>query len=493
VVGEGGWEAEVSVKIRAMSAACCVSTLGFLVMLARPITFGDQDLVLKTEHFDRDPGWEGFNNRITPNRFPTVKQEFGYSKTTHATKDPGEIGGQVWRSTTPAYYAKQVSRLTLQDKLEASGTFALTASSGGCGLFFGWFNANQPGGGRPINSLGWFLDGEKAGARLYVCVVTATNRAHGAFVTPFQRGKKVLPIKPDGTRHKWSMSYDPADNGTIRFILDNDEPVVTTLPVGFKQEGAVFDRFGLMNIHKAGHPLQVYIGDLTYGGKAVDLSHDPEWRGRGNRITYQDRELTGAQGFGFSDTDYAGGAAGELGGIFWRAKKPFAYYADKVGSLSLDDPLSASGRIAFRVGAPDSAMCIGWFNSSSKESEPSDFRNVVGICLEGPSRIGHYFRPIYATGKGSKGDLRKGPVLIPDGKPHSWGLKYDPKAHGGDGALRLTLDKETITLDLQPGHKADGAQLDRFGVFTVRAGGSHVKVYFDDLEYTVGRKKRSGQ
>src|SRR5207244_4651297 len=99
--------------------------------------------VQKIEHFDHDPGWEGFNNRITPKKFPTVTQNFGYSQTSHASKSSGEIGGQVWRSTTPAYYAMQVRSLTLQDKLQASGTFALAASSGGCGLFFGWFNADQ--------------------------------------------------------------------------------------------------------------------------------------------------------------------------------------------------------------------------------------------------------------------------------------------------------------------------------------------------------------
>jgi hypothetical protein len=466
--------------------------IGLLVALGPVLLLSSgvqPDLTAKTEHFDRDPGWEGFNNRITPARFPTVKQDFGYSKSNHAAKDLGEIGGQVWRSTTPAFYAKQLPQLTLQDELEASGTFALTASSGGCGLFFGWFNANQPGGGRPINSLGWFLDGEKAGARLYVCVVTATNRAHGVFVTRFERGKKFLDIKPDGTRHKWSMTYDPIGNGTIRFTLDEKEPVVASLPAGFKEAGAAFDRFGLMNIHKGGHRLEVYVGDLIYGGKPLDLSHDPEWQGVGNRTTFEDRELTGAQDFGFSDTSYAGGKRGELGGIFWRRKTPFAYYADKVGPLTLDDPLSANGKIAFRVGAPDSAMCIGWFNSESREADPSDFRNVVGVCLEGPSRIGHYFRPTYATAKGSKGDPRNGPVLIPDGKPHSWKLSYDPGANGGQGSLHLALDKETISLDLKPGHKAEGAKLDRFGVFTIRAGGSHVKVYFDDLEYTAARTK----
>src|SRR5207248_6581170 len=109
---------------------------------------------------------------------------FGYSKTSHAGKTPGEIGGKVWRSTTVAYYAERIEARGLKDRLSASGTFALTGTGGGSGLFFGWFNARQPGCGRPTNSLGWYLDGEKGGARVYFCLVTATNRAHGVFVTP---------------------------------------------------------------------------------------------------------------------------------------------------------------------------------------------------------------------------------------------------------------------------------------------------------------------
>jgi hypothetical protein len=61
--------------------------------------------VLKAEHFDRDPGWEGHNNRIVPKEYPTVVQDFGYSKTNVAGKAAGEMGGQVCRASEPAYYA----------------------------------------------------------------------------------------------------------------------------------------------------------------------------------------------------------------------------------------------------------------------------------------------------------------------------------------------------------------------------------------------------
>ena len=46
----------------------------------------------------------------------------------------------------------------------------------------------------------------------------------------------------------------------------------------------------------------------------------------------------------------------------------------------------------------DSAVLIGWFNSETHIGAPP--KNFVGIMVEGPSRIGHYFRPVYANAEG---------------------------------------------------------------------------------------------
>ena len=74
------------------------------------------------ESFDRDPGWEGHNNRIVPSRFPVITQDFGYSDSNHAGTAAGELGGQVWRAAEPAYYADRVGPRTLVNKLSASGS-----------------------------------------------------------------------------------------------------------------------------------------------------------------------------------------------------------------------------------------------------------------------------------------------------------------------------------------------------------------------------------
>jgi hypothetical protein len=284
-----------------------------LLLLAANPAYPEPDppMEVRTATFDRDPGWEGRNNRIVPRKFPTVTQDFGFSGTRHAAQAPGEIGGQVWRSTTPAYYAAQIPPKTLNDALSTAGTFALTASSNSSGLFFGWFQGRQPGGGRPISSLGWYLDGERTGARLSVAAVTGTNRAHGRFVTPFEprKGIKPTPIHADGTRHTFRLTYDPAAHdgqGRITFALDGGKPLVADLPPGFRRDNARFDHFGLMNTHKAGHPLTAYVGDLYRDGVGQDLTQDPHWEGAGNRASFQDREVTGAHDFGFSPTHFAG-------------------------------------------------------------------------------------------------------------------------------------------------------------------------------------------
>ena len=51
-------------------------------------------------------------------------------------------------------------------------------------------------------------------------------------------------------------------------------------------------------------------------------------------------------------------------------------------------------------------------------------------------------------------------------------------------SLTVTLDKETVTLDVPEKLRAENLQFDRFGLFSPGVGGSKVKIYFDDLEYT---------
>jgi hypothetical protein len=73
------------------------SPLAFAVAWsAAPLHAADAGPTAKQESFDRDPGWEGHNNRIVPKEYPTVVQDFGYSPTKFAGKAAGR-----WCTTRP--------------------------------------------------------------------------------------------------------------------------------------------------------------------------------------------------------------------------------------------------------------------------------------------------------------------------------------------------------------------------------------------------------
>jgi len=470
----------------------------------------------RSESFDHDPGWEGYHNRIVPGKPKAVVQDFGYSRTHYAGKADGEVGGQVWRAAEPAYYAARIGPRTLDERLSASGTFAVTKTSGG-GIFFGFFRAEQAGaGGRPVSSLGLDLGSKSGGARLAVRLITGKNQSCGTFITPFIPGKfRPLPIRNDGTRYAWTLEYDPQGaGGRGRFTLTLDSAAhkpgeleradmpesfkeearrrfpstrafSVDLPEGFKQQGTAFDHFGLMNVMKPGGSITIYFGDLHYDGRAQDLTRDPNWDASGNRAAYNTTQVGGAHDFGFSNTRYAGGQPGEVGGTVWRTPN-YAYYADRVGPLTLEDRLEASGKVVLKVGAPDSDMFIGWFNSTNKTKSPAEAGHFLGVHVGGPTRIGHYFQPSLTTAQGGKAQAKTGPALEP-GKVYQWSLAYHPAAQEGQGAIQLTLGQESVTLALKKGMKVQGASFDRFGLFNATVGGQVVRIYLDDLQYTASR------
>jgi hypothetical protein len=280
---------------------------------------------------------------------------------------------------------------------------------------------------------------------------------------------------------------------------DGGKPFVVDLPPGFKQEGATFDRFGLMNTVKEGDAVKIYFDDLKYDGKTEDFAKDPQWEGIGNRVQLQEGTPTGFHDFGFSaGTHFAGGSPGEMTGIFWRLTKGYGYYADRIGPLTLNDPLEASGKLMLKLGTPDSEMAFGWFNSSQREIPKEHMKNeghldktdnFLGVYLAGPSRLGRCMLPSIVTAKGTKvvfKEVDQSPKPTP-GQVYDWSLKYDPAAHGGKGAFTVTLGKESATLIVDEKLRAEGATFDRFGFFP-SGGGGMVQISFDDLKYTASRR-----
>jgi len=242
------------------------------------------------EDFSKDPGWQGSKNVPDKSVCVTKTQNFGYSRTRHAGGQPGEIGGTISRSLTPATYAKKTSTRTLNDRLRASGKFSVTQSSGGSSIIFGWFNS-QSRGWRTPNSLVFRIDGESGKFRVFFEYGTQTLKTGGGttFEGRYQTTKTPMHLA-DGTSHTWALQYDPdaaGGNGEITFSLD-DKAYKAALAPGHKSEGAVFDRFGIMNAQVSGETLTPWFDDLVIDGVEEDFVADPGWEGSGNRTTFED-------------------------------------------------------------------------------------------------------------------------------------------------------------------------------------------------------------
>jgi len=465
-------------KVSGLAAVICFAAL-FLVRGAYTL---ERNVDSRT-----DPHWEGYRNLLQPRKPSITRQDFGCR--TNAGKP--EIGGWVNRSLTPAYWAKPIPTKTLDDKLSASGKFRVTKANDSSGTLFGWFNESSHGWRTP-NSLAFRIDGN--GGNYWVFFEYATHNWFAGCGTCFEGDRyqttKTKPFPDDGTVHEWKLVYDPEGEngrGVMRFTLDG-QLYARTLDEGHRSAGAIFNRFGMFNHQTTGSGMEVYFCHVTLGNERVDLRSG--WVGKGNQAEFEEPVVRPCQHFGYLPGDAANGTKPKLGGIIWRDESP-AYYADKVGPFTLDDEFSASGKLSLNGAGTDSGVYLGWFDSASKtnkltseETEPQ--KNLLAILIEGPSRIGHYFRPAYyvADAEGTKEDT--GPIILPDGTAHNWSLRYSPHGANGHGAITVTFDGRTQTLALKPEHRKTGARFDRFGLCNYQNGGQHVDVSLDDLRYTVG-------
>jgi hypothetical protein len=256
------------------------------------------------------------------------------------------------------------------------------------------------------------------------------------------------------------------------------------------------DRFGIFNMQIYHRVARFFVSDLTVNGTRIDLSKDPGWDGRGNHVTFVERDFQ-RQDFGYSETNWAGERIGEIGGLFYRTEPVdpiHGYYADDVGRLTLDDPITFSGNIAFVNGATDAGMFFGYFNAGKTMAELEDERagmpldDMLGLVVDGPTRVGYYFTALCSPKREVVSD-KHGPIILPTCEPHTFSFTYDPQANGGVGRITVTLDGKSFFLDLTPQQRSAGATFDRFGVASIRKGGKYVTVYLDDLTYTARRSQ----
>ncbi|MEW6160784.1 MAG: hypothetical protein AB1813_25425 [Verrucomicrobiota bacterium] len=461
----------------------------------------------KIESFDADPQWEGKNNRAAPARPEVIEQDFGYAATNRSGKVVGRIGGKFSQSTQPAYYAKAITACTLENPLAASGCLTVEAAQSISGwhttanIFVGWFNADERDLiWRPRNFIGFRLQSsnEPDGAIVELTYGTQAWQAGGRFVNTRGGGQErlvrelnssaLLRIAPDGARHRWSFQYHPqaaGGAGEMIFTFDGAETRFSLDPV-LRKAGASFNRFGFFTPRIPGRHMIAWFEDLEINGRKEVLDHDPLWDALGNRARFPELSPYGHNQFGFASSDYAGGAPGEMGGRFFSCnpeeESSKAFYADRIGHLTLAHRLTARGRFVAKEFCIDSSFALGWFNAR-KQGWPLE--NFVGVYFDSLSDSGRIAMPIYGTKEGS--ESREGNfVLFEPGKKYEWKLDYDPAGANGQGAITFTLGNRMVTRAFRDGDKAKGALLDRFGVCNLQwANSKWCDVYLDDLNYTV--------
>jgi hypothetical protein len=457
----------------------------------------------RRQRFDRDPGWEGHNNRSTATPPVSVKQDFGYSDTAHAGGKRGEMGGFITPAAEPAYYAKKIEAKSFDDTLSASGTLACTGRS--FHALIGFFNAGTLNEWRTPNTIALRISGR--GDVFYAWVEYATQRWRAGGDSPQsfpterdpKTGRQRLKGFPaQGAVHRWSLHYDPKGNngrGVVTATIDGLK-AVCNLAEGHKADGATFNRFGLLTLMKSAHTGgEVWMDDVTVNGQLEDFGRDPGWQGFQNRRTYTTTLVRPRFDFGYSLTNHAGGKGpGELGGLVFRGDCRFpdkmASYADRLDELTLDKPLKASGKVCLRRGVTDSGVLIGFFHAQdSMAVNPAQDNGLpkcfLGISTDAPSREGFFFSPVYrVNGKGTGHARADQPRIYPDGKSHDWTLEYSPTAADGKGQITVTCGKQTVHLPLGEGHRKIGARFNRFGIITTWVDGNSQTIYFDDLTYT---------
>src|SRR6185503_2670980 len=180
-----------------------------------------------------------------------------------------------------------------------------------------------------------------------------------------------------------------------------------------------------------------------------------------------------------------------MGGFIQPAAEA-AYYATVVPTRTLNDSLSAAGKVV--CGRGGFHVLVGFFNTNTINEWRTP--NSIAIRLQGR---GEYFYAYveYTTGQWrSGGDSPGGFPTVRDESNgrmrlkgfasgtnvHSWSLRYDPNGNGGTGSMTVTFDGETSICHLDREHRPDGATFNRFGLINVMKqydGGG--EVWLDDV------------
>jgi hypothetical protein len=221
-------------------------------------------------------------------------------------------------------------------------------------------------------------------------------------------------------------------------------------------------------------------GEPTH--KTERFDSDPRWDGLNHRAA-KPRMIQ--QDFGYRD--------GKIGGRITIAGEP-AYFAKKIQTKTFDDSLTASGNLIVKSGS--GMALIGFFNAETA----NEWRARNSIVLRIEARGGRFFvHEEYKTDRSRAGsnfftssaDKERGQQSgFASGETvHTWSVRYDPNGNNGHGTITATVDEHTTVTNLDPGHKLDGATLNRFGLLNVmKHADDAAELWIGDLVINGGKE-----
>ena len=183
-----------------------------------------------------------------------------------------------------------------------------------------------------------------------------------------------------------------------------------------------------------------------------NFSVDPGWDGHNNRSTLFG-PATVTQNYGYG-ANRVGGTINPTGEI--------SYFAQAVSNAGFNTPLTASGTITNNGGGNS---WLGFFNSATANEWRS--ANSLGLRIYG--RGNHFLAyPEYGTSKwraGADGFVSgASEVQFPINTALNWSLNYNPAGNAGGGTITAIINGQSVTKNLDPGHKLDTATFNRFGL-----------------------------
>ncbi len=201
-----------------------------------------------------------------------------------------------------------------------------------------------------------------------------------------------------------------------------------------------------------------------------------------------------ATDLGWKNSRFAGGAAaGEGGGLLHRAGGlPVGFYADTtIGSLDLEKPLNAKGKVVLQDLGFDGHAHIGFFDAKRLQMDPSDYGALIGFQIAEPGggvapnfRWGYIIRDNSGAMNNTNAVFTSG---LPDAESLDFEIDYQPTP--GNGILTLRIgDEEPASVELTAENRQLGASFSGFGILTGPFVGSptsqSMNIFVDDVTYT---------